>query len=216
MQSVDCRPHERHARPIDVTPDGDIEEASTTYDKYLRRPEQMEGVSYFEFLENWNFRPRDPMRWARWRPPALPRVLYYYPRYKPIPSHRQYADFCRVKLLLNHPHRLPEDLLGFDGRSFSTYASAYEHCLARHDHPDDHYGTVDELPPVPDEEEFEPGGDVEQITLEDWHEVARMIPELRLPEEEADLLGRRDIDINYDWARHVGRYWHEGFGTGDY
>jgi hypothetical protein len=62
VQSVDCRPHERHARPIDITPDGDIEEASTTYDKYLRRPEQMEGMSYFEFLEKWNFRPRDPMR----------------------------------------------------------------------------------------------------------------------------------------------------------
>lgn len=216
VQSVDCRPRERHARAIDITPDGDIEEISTAYDKYLRRPEQMEGVSYFDFLENWNFRPRDPMRWAPWQPPALPRVLYYYPRYKPVRSHQQYADFCRVKLLLNHPHRLPEDLLEFDGRVFNTYASAYEHCLGHHDHPDDHYGTVDELPPLPDEEEFEPGDNVENITLEDWHEVARMVPDLRLPEEEADLLGRRDIDINYDWTRHIGRYCHEGFSTGDY
>lgn len=46
--------------------------------------------------------------------------------------------------------------------------------------------------------------------------MARLVPDLQLPEEPADLLGRRDIDVNYDWAQHIGRYWHEGFVTGDY
>jgi hypothetical protein len=39
---------------------------------------------------------------------------------------------------------------------------------------------------------------------------------MHLAEEEADLLGRRDIDINYDWAPHIARYYHEGFTAGDY
>ena len=38
VQSVDCRPRERHARPIDITADGDIQESQTAYEKYLRRP----------------------------------------------------------------------------------------------------------------------------------------------------------------------------------
>ena len=50
VQSVDCRPRERHARVIGITADGDIEESRTIYEKYLRRPGHMEDVSYFEFL----------------------------------------------------------------------------------------------------------------------------------------------------------------------
>ena len=34
VQSVDYRPRERHARPIDITADGDIEESQTAYEKY--------------------------------------------------------------------------------------------------------------------------------------------------------------------------------------
>ncbi|EAQ88882.1 hypothetical protein CHGG_05501 [Chaetomium globosum CBS 148.51] len=209
VQSVDCRPRERHARAIDITADGDIEESRTVYEKYLRRPDHMEDVSYFEFLQNWNFKARNPVRWAIWQAPALPRVLYYYPRYKPVRSHQQYSDFCRVKLLLSHPHRQTEDLSQVDGRQFDNHASAYRYCLEHHDHPDDHYGTVDEPDPSPDEEEFEPKGDAGDITLEDWQEVARLVPDIELPDERADLLGRRDLDVNYDWARHIGRYYHE-------
>ncbi|KAH6640312.1 hypothetical protein F5144DRAFT_484970 [Chaetomium tenue] len=216
VQSVDCRPRERHARAIDITADGDIEESRTVYEKYLRRPDHMEDVSYFEFLQNWNFKARNADKWAIWRPPAMPRVLYYYPRYKPVRSHRQYSDFCRVKLLLSHPHRQTEDLSQVDGRKFDNYSSAYRYCLEHHDHPDDHYGTVDEPDPSPDEEEFEPGGDAGEITLEDWQEMARLVPDIELPDERADLLGRRDLDVNYDWARHVGRYYHEEFITGSY
>jgi hypothetical protein len=38
--------------------------------------------------------------------------------------------------------------------------------------------------------------------------MARLVPDIELPDERADLLGRRDLDVNYDWARHVGRYYH--------
>jgi hypothetical protein len=146
----------------------------------------------------------------------MPRVLYYYPRYKPVRSHQQYPDFCRVKLLLNHPHRQSEQLLEVDDLQFDNYASAYQYCLEHHDHQDDHYGTLDEPDPLPDEDEFERGEDAGDITLEDWQEVARLVPDLQLAEEPADLLGRRDIDVNYDWTQHIGRYWHDEFVTGGY
>jgi hypothetical protein len=29
----------------------------------------------------------------------MPRVLNYFPRYKPVRSHQQFSDFCRVKLV---------------------------------------------------------------------------------------------------------------------
>ena len=157
----------------------------------------MEDVSYFQFLQDWNFVPRNPLRWAMWQPPAMPSVLYYYPRYKPVRSHQQYSDFCRVKLLLSHPHRQPEeDLFKVDGQLFDNYASAYHYCREHHDHPDDHYGTVDEPDPSPDEEEFERAEYAGDVTLEDWQEVARLVPDLQLPEERSDLLGRRDLDVN--------------------
>ncbi|EAQ91836.1 hypothetical protein CHGG_00071 [Chaetomium globosum CBS 148.51] len=199
VQSVDCRPRERHARPIDIAADGDIQESQTAYEKYLRRPGSMDDVSYFEFLQDWNFKARNPARWAIWQPPAMPRVLYYYPRYKagPFPS-------------------ASEQLLEVDDLQFDNYTSAYHYCLEHHDHQDDHYGTVDEPDPLPEEDEFERGEDAGDITLEDWQEVARLVPALQLPEEPADLLGRRDIDVNCDWTRHIGRYSHDQFGTGGY
>ncbi|KAF5139513.1 ATP-dependent DNA helicase PIF1 [Metarhizium anisopliae] len=43
-----------------------------------------------------------------------------------------------------------------------------------------------------------------------------MLPDLPLEEEDIDILGRRDIDINYDWTPHVGRYTDNGILNGDY
>ncbi|KAM6505379.1 hypothetical protein FSOLCH5_014599 [Fusarium solani] len=51
---------------------------------------------------------------------------------------------------------------------------------------------------------------------EDWHELARMLPDRLLEEEDINVLGRRDIDINYDWAPHVRRYADDEILNGDY
>ncbi|EFZ04536.1 ATP-dependent DNA helicase PIF1 [Metarhizium robertsii ARSEF 23] len=51
---------------------------------------------------------------------------------------------------------------------------------------------------------------------EDWHELARMLPDRPLEEEDIDILGRRDIDVDYDWTPHVGRYTDDGILNGDY
>ena len=55
VRSVDCRLPEQHNRPLEFSEnDQVIEQKRTAYEKYLERPENLEGVSYFEFLERWN------------------------------------------------------------------------------------------------------------------------------------------------------------------
>ena len=58
------------------------------------------------------------------------------------------------------------------------------------------------------------GGD--DITPEDWQELARLVPDQELEQEAANVLGRRDIDINHDWLPHVDRYRHDDFSDGKY
>lgn len=36
--------------------------------------------------------------------------------------------------------------------------------------------------------------------------MAALLPDNPLTQERLDLLGRRDIEFNYDWTRHVGTY----------
>jgi hypothetical protein len=70
--------------------------------------------------------------------------------------------------------------------------------------------------PDADPDEFEAGHFEEEISLDDWQELARLVPDLLLEEEPANLLGRRDIDVNYDWSPHVDRYRHPSFPSGEY
>ncbi|KAI1102932.1 hypothetical protein F4804DRAFT_353305 [Jackrogersella minutella] len=207
VRSVDCRPPDKHSRMLDIDNEGEIDENTSPYEKYLQRPPGMEQMSYFEFVEVWNFSARNPERWSLWKPPACPCVLLYFPWYKTSRSHKQFSDFCW--------------LLEVDGVRYEDYTSAFLTCHRRHEHPDDHYGEMVEGEPPSDpeagEDEFEPRDkEAGDITLEDWHEAARLVPELEAQQEPANLLGRQDIDIDYDWAAHVDRYRPELFGTGNY
>ncbi|EAQ89410.1 hypothetical protein CHGG_06029 [Chaetomium globosum CBS 148.51] len=114
------------------------------------------------------------------------------------------------------PHRECGGFLTLDGTRFSGYVAAYEHCLEHHEHEDDHYGEAEAPEPAADEDEFRAVPFQEDISLEDWQELARMVPELQPEHEEIDLLTRRDIDIRYDWHPHVGRYIDERFDSGKY
>jgi hypothetical protein len=139
VRSVDCRLPERHNHTLEFSENDEVvEQKKTAYEKYLERPEDLEGVSYFEFLERWNFAAPNPGTWRKWQHPAKPRVLYYFPRYKPIPTHRQFEDFCRVKLMLNHPHRAYDELLTVDDVRFDNHKAAYLHCQQHHEHENDH------------------------------------------------------------------------------
>ncbi|KAH7465176.1 hypothetical protein FOMA001_g17302 [Fusarium oxysporum f. sp. matthiolae] len=106
---------------------------------------------------NWNTSKRDGTKWTRWGRQAKPRVLYYFPRYSSNRQHDQYDDFCRVKLMLAHPHRDPNQLRKVNGVEYASYALAAEFCYGNHQHPDDYYGTpnTDERRPDPDQFERE-------------------------------------------------------------
>ncbi|EXU94892.1 PIF1-like helicase [Metarhizium robertsii] len=166
------------------------------YKKYLERNDQHEEISYLEYLQSYNLK-----TWRRLATNAKKRVLSYFPRYRSMEASPQFNDFCRVKLMMVHTRRSPHELLVVDGLQFDSFAAAYKSCREHHDtHSDDHHGepATDEL--RAEEDEFELEIHEEPIADEDWHELARMLPDRPLEEENIDILGRRDIDINYDWA----------------
>ncbi|KAJ3506470.1 hypothetical protein NM208_g16071 [Fusarium decemcellulare] len=123
-----------------------------------------------------------------------------------------------VQPLLSFSSRLMNKLIA--ERDYSAQEISYlllNIPLQHHDtHADDHYGEPDTDELTAEEDEFELEIHEEPIAEEDWHELARMLPDRPLEEEDIDILGRRDIDINYDWTPHVGRYANDGILNSDY
>ncbi|EAQ90501.1 hypothetical protein CHGG_02436 [Chaetomium globosum CBS 148.51] len=181
-----------------IRPENQAVSVRSQYQKYLERLELWDDITYFDFLSNIDWS-RGPQSWRRIRR-AKPRVLNYFPRYKSDPgaADNQFEDFCRVKLMLNHVHRNPEDLKTVDGSVFDTYRQAYEYCLEIHRHPDDYYGEVF----VPEAEDvFEDAPD-EELQPRDWEELAAELPNRPVEQEDIDILGNRDIDILHLWEPH--------------
>ncbi|KAF5127214.1 ATP-dependent DNA helicase pif1 [Metarhizium anisopliae] len=208
--SVDCRPLEQHARSYRV--DEDVNETIGNYRKYLERNDQHEDITYLEYLQSYNLK-----TWRRLAGQAKKRVLSYFPRYRSMEASSQFDDFCRVKLMMAHPHRSPEDLYTVGGHRFDSFAAAYKCCREHHDtHSDDHYGEPDTNELRAEDDEFELEVREEPVVEEDWHELAHMLPDRPLEEGDIDILGRRDIDVDYDWTPHVGRYTDDGILNGDY
>ncbi|PHH89298.1 hypothetical protein CDD83_6340 [Cordyceps sp. RAO-2017] len=84
------------------------------------------------------------------------------------------------------------------------------------EHPDDYYGTPNAEERRPDPDEFEEEFHEPELLEEDWLDLARQLPDCPPSQEMVDLLGRRDVDIQYDWAPHVGRYADPVIVQGDY
>ncbi|WAO96950.1 ATP-dependent DNA helicase [Fusarium falciforme] len=205
---VDCRNPDMHSRSLQI--DGDeVDEVPNIYEKYYRRPEALEDLTYVSFLKYWNFPSRNPSMCKQWQLSNVngrPRVLVYFPRYRADPEGQQWPDYCRVKLTLNHPHRRLDELLTFDGQRFSSHAKAFSYCWQHHSHGDDHYGRPKEARLQPQEDQYETLPVEEGFDDEDWIRLAALLPDNPLTQEGLDLLGRCDIDVNYDWTRHVGTY----------
>ncbi|KAM4058363.1 PIF1-like helicase [Hirsutella rhossiliensis] len=124
---------------------------------------------------------------------------------------------AKKRLMMVHPHRYPEELLTVGGQRFESFAAAYQYCRQQHhSHEDDHYGEPGAKELRAEDDQFELEEHVDPVVEEDWHELARMLPDHPLGEEDIDILGRRDLDVNYDWTPHVGRYTDSGILTGDY
>ncbi|KAJ3454226.1 hypothetical protein MRS44_018120 [Fusarium solani] len=205
---IDCRNPDMHSRFLRIDAD-EVDEAPNVYEKYCQRPEALEDLTYVSFLKYWNFHSKNPSKWKQWQPGNVngrPRVLVYFPRYQADPEGQQWPEYCRVKLTLNHPHRRHDELLMFDGHRFNSHAQAFSYCWQHHSHGDDHYGRPKEAQLQPQEDQYEALPVEEEFDDEDWIRLAALLSDNPLTQEDLDLLGRRDIDVNYDWTRHVGTY----------
>ena len=202
--AIDCRhpdeqPQTYHLPEEDADAEP-IRAARSKLHKYETRAEDAESVSYLTFLRcyYWHNSRRRGGRGAK------PRVLSFYPIYKP---HVSMEDYSRVKLMLHHPFRHMRQLLEVDGTVYGSFAEAYQYCSMAHSHEPDGYG--DDLD-TEIEELFEPADEDtdEQRILQSWELLAGQLPQrdpaVRL--EDADLLGSRNIDLAYDWTSHVGTH----------
>ncbi|OAQ96606.1 hypothetical protein LLEC1_06670 [Akanthomyces lecanii] len=185
---VDCRPLEQHGRSYRV--DENVSEAVGSYQKYLQRSETHEGVTYLDYLQSYNLK-----TWRRLRVNAKQRVLLYFPRYQPVEASPQFRDFCRVKVMMAHPHRSSDEVLAVDGQRFESFMAAYQCYQQRHhSHKDDYYGDVGTNELYIDEDDFKTQVYKEPIVDKDWHDLVRMLLDRPLEEEDTNVLGRRDIN----------------------
>ncbi|KAL6399561.1 PIF1-like helicase [Ilyonectria robusta] len=71
---------------------------------------------------------------------------------------------------------------------------------------DNYYKELDTDELIVEDDKFKLEAYEEPIAEEDWHKLACMLPDRPLEEEDINILGCRDIDINYNWTPYVGRY----------
>ncbi|KAH0499425.1 hypothetical protein TgHK011_006623 [Trichoderma gracile] len=127
------------------------------------------------------------------------------PRYRPDREPDEVEQYCRVRLMLNHSHRDPADLLSVEGVQFGSFRDAFQCCSELHPgaHPDDYYS---DLPPPPPEEFEDEEQDDEAVADAEWQQLAMQLPNPDLEVEDVEMLGNRPIDISYDWRLHAGQY----------
>ncbi|KAF4993680.1 hypothetical protein FDECE_13356 [Fusarium decemcellulare] len=207
VRTVDCRHPDNHWQADLLPAEGEeaVRLAKNSYQKYLSRPPGWEDYSYFRFLTRIDFT-RRPQLWREF-PHASDRILNYLPRYRSDPGSSEYEQYCRVKLMLHHPHTDHNELLTVEDETFSTYSVAYNRCRRVHQdaHPDDYYGYLED----PLEPEDDLGSDLEEedeIQAEEWQEIAAMLPQDELDTEDVDPLGNRPVDLAFNGDAFIGKY----------
>ena len=207
--SLDCHPEEVH-RDLIVLESGEVAAQRSPLRRYQSRLTDTKNgnaalpdLSLFDCLRHWD--------WLTWRvrSRARPRVINYYPRYLNDPESLTYADYCRVRLMLHHPFVDYADLLTVDGQVYGSYIEAFRACYRSHTHPQDFY-----TDPEPESEASDSETDEDpEEQAEDDHPLADFEAfARRRPQEDftridlLDSLGTREMDRDYDWSLHVGRY----------
>ncbi|XP_044714476.1 PIF1-like helicase domain-containing protein [Hirsutella rhossiliensis] len=99
----------------------------------------------------------------------------------------------------------PGNVNGRPRQQWPDYCRAFSYCWQHHNHGDDHYGQPKEARLQPQDDQYEALPVGEEFDDEDWIRLAALYL-TTLTQEDLDLLGRRDIDVHYDWTRHVGTY----------
>jgi hypothetical protein len=197
---VDIRLLEAQSRLVRIE-DGEARRGLSVLEHYMQRPEDLENISYHQFLLCHNHKPP----YSR-RPKANGRVINYFPRY-PLD---QVEDHGRAKLVLHHPFRRVEDLLYIEAihdepcvNYFEAYTYCQDHCYQGHDGYDNPLPESEEsvYKPTPDNPDEEA-----QINMDaEWIELARQLPDQDGNNADAwNLLGRRPED-RVDWSDRVGK-----------
>jgi ATP-dependent DNA helicase PIF1 len=120
----DCRSEHEIGTVIELDPDGNEQLSDKTIlDKYKERPALFEAATLFNFLSDFEHGAR---KVCRPRPNASSRAIVYQPQYSHLPSHKDYEDFCRVKIAIHHPWRQYPEL---PWKGHPTWALALASCI---------------------------------------------------------------------------------------
>ena len=219
--TLDLRPNNEQVTTVDVE-EGELTQKGRSWlEKYTKRMEyerqngddsNLAEVSLFDFVRNWVV----DKKVVRRRPRALPRILQIFPRYPSNPTEPTYEDYCRVKVTLHHPFSELIDLQMPNEDGELSYQSAYRMCMAEHEHPQDPLDIWEESKAEPDEgyesdSDLESQEDDEQNEQAEWMELAaRNGMADRLDRADTTGLGKRPIDLVYDW--HASDQYYERFG----
>jgi ATP-dependent DNA helicase PIF1 len=202
---LDCRQEDDRSTAYELK-DGQLEECGlSAYKKYKHRLDEVEDITFLDFLLHFNH-----TNYKR-RPRAKPRVISYFPRYKGDPCHPQYPDFCRIKLLLHHPWREYEEVATYtDEFGAPDYIASYQACVASHRHLPDYFcnRTLEEAcEAAADIDEFDDDF-VDNLELYQSFEIlhARIRNTDAVEVEDPDKLGDRELDRDYNWGTHRGTY----------
>ncbi|KAJ5111720.1 hypothetical protein NUU61_001350 [Penicillium alfredii] len=204
---VDCRPPSDQSIPfVIMEQEGEtsaVRRGQSLLQKYQSRIQSLDSATYLEFLRRCDRKRRSASVRQR------DRVFSFYPVYDP---ERDPENFGRVKVMPHHPFRSLTDLLSLDGQLFESFAAAaFNYYAQAHIHEPDPYGEVDN--PLPEqlfeEIDLDDDDDDDDDVTPSWELLARQLPredDNLIRVEDPDLLGERDIDREYDWTRHIGKY----------
>lgn len=196
--TFDCRPEDEIGTVVDL--EDETNSGKPILQKYKERRVEFGDTSLLGFLQNYEHGSR---KVHKPRPRAKPRVIVYQPQYRSQPTHDDYPQFCRTRIVLHHPWRVYPSL---PWNGCNSWASALDHCKANcSPHPHDCLEPLDTQPPPDDfNEEFPPDPDEHDAMALLAGETAFRNPAAR--HEDPDNLGERTDDWRYYWTAHVDTY----------
>ncbi|KAK3396242.1 hypothetical protein B0T20DRAFT_481244 [Sordaria brevicollis] len=194
-QNTTANTNDEAVAGLHIGANNEIRPSRSVYQKYQARGNNHTEVSYFEFLTTFDTNAPNPRPLSN---RAKHRVLNYFPVYS---SKDDPKNYIRIKLMLQHPHRRPDDLFTVGRVRYDTYTEAFAIYQEDHQHPNDHYGKLP--PPVPKKDFEPPTQEEEPDEPNGWEGYAKELPNNRGNINDNDgknlgnTLGSRIIDINY-------------------
>jgi hypothetical protein len=110
--------------------------------------------------------------------------------------------------MLHHPFVDWADLLTVESQVYGSYIDAFHACHHSHTHPEDFYTDPDlESEASDSESDKDLDEQVDEHPLADFEAFARRgLQRDFIQVDLLDSLGARDMDRDYDWSSHIGRY----------